>query len=217
VRVMTGTNVPVLYTTPVSANGRKTIAVARHLSLDVEIASVDVYRGEGQTPAYRSLNPWGKVPTLVDGNTVLWESNAILVYFSEVLGDYALSSRDPKRRADMLRWMFWEASHWQPVLTRVLAPRVAQILFSKPEPAIPSNWNDPELATLLQVLGAKVDTGFVCGPEICLADFALAGMTTYFRAAGFPEDEHPSVARWMARINQVPAWSSSAVDPWRAC
>ena len=56
---------PTLYTTAVSANGRKALAVARHLSVDIEVRSVNVYRGEGQADWYLRVNPRGKVPTLV--------------------------------------------------------------------------------------------------------------------------------------------------------
>lgn len=59
---------PTLYTTPVSANGRKALAVAEHLSVGLEINSVNVYRGEGRAEWYLRVNPQGKVPTLVDGD-----------------------------------------------------------------------------------------------------------------------------------------------------
>src|SRR6185369_7911270 len=118
-----------LYATPISANGRKVLAAARHLRVPVHVSLVNVYKGDGQIASYRAINPSGRIPTLVDGDFVLWESNAILVYLSECCGDFDLSSRNHQRRADILRWMFWESSHWQPALSRFLAPTVRQILF----------------------------------------------------------------------------------------
>jgi len=206
-----------LYTTAVSANGRKALAVVKHLSLDVDIECVNVYRGEGSAASYRALNPWGKVPTLVDGDFVLWESNAILVYLAETYADYALSDRDPRVRANILRWMFWESSHWQPTLARVLAPRVAQILFPSPGIApVPVSWDDAELGALLRVLSAVLESNrFVCGPAVSLADFSIAGMTPYFRATGFPDREYPSIAAWLRRTNELPAWRATEVEPWQ--
>jgi len=207
-----------LYTTAVSANGRKALALAKQLALDVEVVSVNVYRGEGSAAAYRALNPWGKVPTLVDGELVLWESNAILVYLSEACADFALSVRSHKGRANILRWMFWEASHWQPMLTRVLAPRVAQILF--PETGVaPARvvWDDPQLERMLRVLDAVFERDpFVCGPQLSIADFSIAGMTTYFRATGFPEGDYPMIAAWLGRMNQLPGWLATEVEPWQS-
>lgn len=86
-----------LYTTPLSANGRKVLAVSHHLGLDPTVELIDVYKGEGRRPAYLALNPWGKIPTLVDDDFTLWESNAILQYLSEAYGDFKLSSRAPQR------------------------------------------------------------------------------------------------------------------------
>ena len=50
-----------LYTTPLSANGRKVQAAGRHLGLDLEIRLVNVYAGEGRTPEYLRVNPTGKI------------------------------------------------------------------------------------------------------------------------------------------------------------
>lgn len=82
-----------LYTTPLSANGRKVVALSRHLGLDPEIVEVNVYAGMGRTPEFLGRNPWGKVPTLVDGDLTLWESNAILQYITEAHGGFRLHGR----------------------------------------------------------------------------------------------------------------------------
>ena len=72
-----------LYTTPLSANGRKMLALSRELGLRPQIRRVDVYRGEGRTPEYLAINPSGKIPTLVDGDLTLCESDAIGLYLCE--------------------------------------------------------------------------------------------------------------------------------------
>ena len=86
-----------LYTTPLSANGRKVLAVSHHLGLTPEIRLVNVYRGEGRSAKYLAINPSGKIPTLVDGEFTLYESNAILQYLSEAHGEYRLWSREPRQ------------------------------------------------------------------------------------------------------------------------
>jgi glutathione S-transferase len=205
-----------LYTTASSANGRKPLAVARHLGLNLDVHLIDVYRGEGQSAAYRKLNPLGKIPTLVDDGFVLRESNAILVHLAEAHGNFALSSRDARRRATILQWMFWEAAHWQPVLTRILSPRVGQMLFSPGATEVaPVAWDDAEVGRLLAVLESALQAyPFVCGEEPTIADFSLGGMTTYFHAAWFPSAEHLAIASWIDRMERIPAWSSTLVEPW---
>src|ERR1700741_3970395 len=118
-----------LYTAPMSGNGRKVHMLLEEVGAQYQLSKLDLMKGDQKQSEYLQLNPNGKVPTLVDDDFVLWESNAILVYLIEALGDCALFAREPSRRANILRWLFWEASHWQPMLTRILAARVAQILF----------------------------------------------------------------------------------------
>ena len=208
---------PTLYTTPLSANGRKVLAVARHLNVDARVELVDVYRGEGRTPAYLAINPQGKIPTLVDGDFVLWESNAIIQYLDEAYGDCALSSREPRRRADVARWLFWEAAHWQPALIPVLAPFVGHHVLpeSVRPPATTVRWDDATVHDRLVFLDAHLTgRGVLVGEETTLADFAVAGMMTYARAAAFPFDAFPHVAQWYGRIEALDAWKTTAAGPW---
>src|ERR1700736_2627360 len=172
-----------LYTTPLSANGRKVLAVSQQLELQPDIRLVNVYRGEGRTAEYLAVNPSGKIPTLVDGDLTLYESNAILQYVAEAYGDFRLWSRDPKARARIARWLYWESGHWQPVLTALLSPCVGHRLLPDvvPRPAVGPEWDAAELRPLLSVLnGALSASPFLVGEEATIADFAVAGMVTYF-------------------------------------
>jgi glutathione S-transferase len=203
-----------LYTTALSANGRKPLALCRHLGLSPAVHTVNVYTGEGRSPEYLRIEPSGKIPVLVDGDLVLSESNAILVYLSEAHGGFRLWSRDPRRRAEIARWLFWEASAWQPVLIAILADVVAARLFGR-QPVGPVRWGDAPFraaaATLERALAAH---RFVAGDELTLADLAVAGMMTYARAARFPVDDWPATAAWYARIEALEAWRATAEGRW---
>jgi len=75
------------------------------------------FLGDSKKPEYLAINPNGKVPTLVDGDTTLWESNAILCY----LGGKSDTDLWPKsaKRYDILRWMFWEANHFTQAINKI--------------------------------------------------------------------------------------------------
>ena len=60
-----------------------------------------------QDAAYLALNPNGKVPTIVDGDTVVWESNTILRYLANKRGS-PLYPGDPAGRSQVERWMDWQ-------------------------------------------------------------------------------------------------------------
>jgi glutathione S-transferase len=209
-----------LYTTPLSANGRKALAVARHLGLEAEIIEVDVYRGEGRRPGYLAIHPQGRIPALVDGDFTLWESNAILQYLAEAHGGCRLWSRDPARRADVSRWLFFEAAHWQPAWTAVLREFVGAVLLGRDAATIAAAAKRIDFADApLRAAAALVDThlhgrDFLVGDVPTLADFSVAAMLMYVRPAGFRFEGLPALGAWYARVEAIEAWRATAAGPW---
>lgn len=201
-----------LYTTPLSANGRKVLMVSHHLGLSPEIHLVNVYRGQGRTPEYLAINPSGKIPSLVDSGLALWESNAILIYLAEAYGDCRLWATTPLARADIARWLFWESSQWQPALIAVLRDFVRQQLFPSPgEAPTRVNWADATFLSQAGLLnGQLAGRPFLLGDELTLADFSVGAMMMYVRPAAFPFDAYPHIGEWLERIEALPAWQAAA-------
>jgi glutathione S-transferase len=207
-----------IYATPLSANGRKVLAVSRELGLNAEIHIVNVYRGEGRTAEYLAINPSGKIPTLVDGDFVLFESNAILIYLAEAYGKCRLWSTDSKARGRIAQWLFWESAHWQPSLSVLLSEQVGHRLLPQavPRPLSAPDWNSASLLPLLKKLEMTLSAdAFLTGSHATIADFSVAGMCTYFRAAGFPFDDFPAISRWYARIEGFDSWRATESALWR--
>lgn len=100
-----------LYHTP-SPNPQKIAFAMLELGLDCEIIPVDFTKGEQRTVEFLALNPFAKVPVLVDGDLTLWDSHAILAY----LGDKTqkLWPASASGRTDALRWLFFLAGHLYP-------------------------------------------------------------------------------------------------------
>ncbi|CAA0099509.1 Glutathione S-transferase GstB [BD1-7 clade bacterium] len=96
-----------LYTIVGSPNSRKVLAVIDHIGLDVEVEYLDLAAGDTQQPGYMALNPNAMVPTLVDGDLTLWESNAIIQYIADKAGADELYPKDLAQRADIARWQCW--------------------------------------------------------------------------------------------------------------
>jgi GST-like protein len=69
-----------------SPNPQKVTFALKELDLDCEIVPVDLAKGEQREAAFRAVNPFGRVPVLVDGDLTLTESQAILVYLGEKTG-----------------------------------------------------------------------------------------------------------------------------------
>ena len=89
----------------------KVRAVASHLGIPLEFEQLDPTKGETRTPQYLALNPTGRTPTLVDGDFVLWESDAIMQYLASKKPN-TLWPDDPRTRADIMRWQNWQSAHW---------------------------------------------------------------------------------------------------------
>jgi glutathione S-transferase len=206
-----------IYATPLSANGRKVLAVTRHLGLNPEIHEVNVYRGEGRSAEYLAVNPSGKIPALIDGEFMLAESNAILLYLAEAHGGNRLWSSEAKQRARIAQWLFWESAHWQPTLIACLSAVVGHRLLpdSVPRPQHPPDWNgasvQPVMKTLESALGSAA---FLTGPKATIADFSVAGMMTYFKAAEFPFPNFPMICAWYARIGAFESWRETLSPIW---
>lgn len=190
-----------LYTNLFSPNARKVHAVADELGIELETQTIDLRAGEQRTPEYLSLNPNGKVPTLVDGDTVLWESNAIMCYLAGK-GDTELWPKSAKRY-DILRWMFWESNH----LTNAMNRLFAQKFFNRDNPdhnIIEAATKDfRKYATVLD--GNLAHNEYVTGDTLTLADFAIGVCFGYAVPLELPVEGLDHVNRWWAAFSATPS------------
>ena len=91
----------VLHGFPMSPNTRRALLALEEVSAEYRLEPVDLMTGAQKSEAYRKLNPTGRVPTLVDGEMVLWESNAILVYLAEKFPDRLFGGKSAVERAEV--------------------------------------------------------------------------------------------------------------------
>ena len=181
-----------LYTNLFSPNARKVHAVANELGIELETQTLDLRAGEQRTPEYLALNANGKVPTLVDGDTVLWESNAIMCYLAGK-GDTELWPKSAKRY-DILRWMFWESNH----LTNALNRLFGQKFFNRDNPdqgIIDRATKD--FRKYAEVLDAQLaNNAHVTGDTLTLADFAIGVCFGYIQPLELPVEGLDNIHRW---------------------
>jgi len=103
-----------LYHFVFSTNARRAVMTAVHLEAKVDLVAVDLARREHLKPGYLALNPNGKVPVLEDDGFVLWESHAIMQYLADKTPGQTVYPQEARARADVNRWLFWSAHHFQP-------------------------------------------------------------------------------------------------------
>jgi glutathione S-transferase len=95
-----------------------------------------------------------------DGEFVLSESNAILLYLAEAHGANRLWSSDTRQRSRIAQWLFWESSHWQPTLIALLSELVGHRLPPEriPRPQHPADWSSAPVQLVLDTLEAGLTT-----------------------------------------------------------
>ncbi len=107
-------------------NPTKVALFLEEAGLPYEAIPVDTRKGDQHKPEYKAINPNAKVPAIVDGDAVVFDSNAILLYLAEKTGKF-LPPNTPKARGELLSWLMFVASgvgpySGQAVHFRVYAP-----------------------------------------------------------------------------------------------
>jgi glutathione S-transferase len=109
----------------------------RELGVDFEFIKVDLQKGEQRQPEFLALNPAAKLPVLVDGDFVLTESVAIVLYLAEKYPDKGLLPKGLIPRAEAHRWLLFTATELEQPLWRIsrhtaLYPKAKRIAAEVP-------------------------------------------------------------------------------------
>lgn len=150
--------------------------------------------GGNDKPEYLAMNPNGRVPVVIDGDFVMWESNSIIRYLARQ-SKSDLYPSDFKARQTVERWMDWELS--------LLAPRHAPVFIgmvrTKPEDrdqgvidGALAQWNAG-----MQVLEDQLaENAFVAGSAFTLADIPIAPIVHRWFNLDIDRIEAPNIKRW---------------------
>ena len=100
-----------LYGSPLSGHSHRVLLFLNLLDLPHEFIAVDLAHGAHKRPEFLAKNPFGLVPVIEDGDTTLYDSNAILVYLAVKYDDGAWLPRDPIGAATVQRWLSLAAGY----------------------------------------------------------------------------------------------------------
>jgi len=195
-----------LYALPGSLNSRKLLALIHHLDLPVEIDAMTV--DQLRSDDYAAINPNRLAPTLVDGDFILWESNAIGLYLAQ---DSVMVPTGLRPRADALRWLHWEAVHYNRALGAIFFETIVRPQLGWGEA------NQPlvddalvQIGRFLPVLDAHLaDRQFMLGERLRFVDFAVASAEPYRGRVPIDFDRYAHVQRFYDGIARLPAWQKA--------
>lgn len=186
-----------------SPNPLKVALFLEESGLPYELVPVDTRKGEQHAPSFSAINPNAKTPALVDGDAVVFDSNAILLYLAEKTGQF-LPANTPEARAQMYSWLMLVATG--------IGPYSGQAVHFKhfaPEPkAYAVNRYGFEAQRHWDLIDARLaQHPYMLGDEYTLVDMAVWG---WARAVPFilgPDawTTLPNVKRLLDQVNARPA------------
>lgn len=206
-----------LYHHPLSSNARKPLMVASALGVELELHNVALEKGEQKRAEFLALNPSGAVPVLVDGDLVLPESNAIMVYLCEIAGEKGevLYPRGAKAHAPILRWLFWASNHMGPAIAGLNFENNLKKLFGQGEADAGQVARHERFFTqFASVLdGVLAGSKYLVGDAPTLADYGVSAPFMYEKAAKLPMDGYEHLRAWLGRMHETEAWKKT--DPFK--
>ena len=189
-----------LYHHPLSGHAHRARLFLSLLGIEHELVQVDLAKREHKQEQFLKLNPFGQVPVLDDGGTIVSDSNAILVYLAKKTGRTDWLPEDPEGAAAVQRWLSVAAGQIAhgPAQARLINVFKAPY---RPEEVIPRSH-----AILALIEAALEGRSFIVAERPTIADVAL-----YSYVARAPEGDvdlqpYANIRTWLERIEALPGF-----------
>ncbi len=165
-----------------------------------EVVPIDLKAGQQKSPEFLKINPMGKIPVLRDGDTIVTEGPAILLYLADKFPKAGLAPAiDAPERGAYLRWMFFYGSCFEPACV--------DISLKRETPASMAGWGKPD--DVLNTLSAAVKPGpWLLGDRFSAADVLIGSGLAYM--LGFNViPARPEYLDYIARMEARPAHAAA--------
>jgi len=189
-----------LYVHPLSGHSHRARLFASLVGVSHELVEVDLKSGAHKKPEFLALNPFGQVPVLQDGDVVVSDSNAILVYLAKKLGLTEWLPEDPSGAAAVQRWLSVAAGE---VAYGPAAARLVTVFGSSHNPEEVIGRAHALLAKLEKHLG---DRDWLVGHRPTIADVSLYSYIARAPEGNVDRFRYHNVTAWLARIEALPGF-----------
>lgn len=196
-----------------SSNVQKVMWLVGELGLEHERIDAGGKFGGLNTPEFLSMNPHGRIPVLQDGDTVVWESHAVLRYLAAKAGDPRFWPEQAAARARADQWIEWTQTQLQRSFMDVFwgyyrtpeAQRDPQFV----ESAIERTNND-----FLLLDGQMSGRSFLLGDDLSLADIPAASTLYRYFEMDISRPSLPNIEAWYARLQERQAYRDHVMVPF---
>jgi glutathione S-transferase len=179
-----------LHTTLLSGHGHRVKLFLTLLDLPFEVIELDMRAGDNRRPEY--------LPTIEDGDTVLFDSNAILVYLAKRYGDASWLPEDALGAAAVQRWLSLAAGQiaYGPCAARLVT------VFGAP---LHLDTAQNIALKLFDVLDAELASkDFAAGDRVSIADIAAHTYIAHAPEGGISLEPYPNIRAWLRRVEALP-------------
>jgi glutathione S-transferase len=189
-----------LYYYPLSGHAHRAHLGLSLLGIPHDLVEVNLAAGEHKSPEFLKLNPFGQVPVLIDGETVIADSNAILVYAARQFGKTEWLPQTPAGEAAVQRWLSVAAGEiaYGPCAARLIT------VFGRAFDV------DEVMARAHRILGLVDATlashAYLTGATPTLADIALYSYISSAPEGNVDLSGYPQVLAWLRRIEALPGF-----------
>ena len=187
-----------LYTSPKSGNGYKVELFLNLLGLEFEriYVKIDYANQSHKTAEYLAINPRGQVPSLVDNDLNLWESQSILVYLAKQYADESWLPQDPADMAETIRWLSFSAAE----IDGLAAARRIR-LFGQDHDLVPHQ--EKGIGGLKLMDAHLANRSFLVGSSPTVADIACYPYVAMAAEGEVDLAPFKNVQAWVERIQQM--------------
>jgi glutathione S-transferase len=195
-----------------SINTQKVLWTLGELGLEFERFDVGGAFGGLDTASYTSINPNRRIPTIRDGDLVLWESNVIVRYLAARYGGGSLWIAAPAERAAAERWMDWQH-------TTLLDPmRSVFVGLAQTPPGERDSAAIGAAAEALHRVWSRLDLhlrgrAFVAGPHLTMADIPAGAWCHRYHQIEVDRSGLDALTGWYTRLTTRPAYQNAVMGP----
>jgi glutathione S-transferase len=186
-----------------SINVQKVLWTLDEIGIPYERIEAGGAFGVVATPEYKRMNPNSLVPVIEDEGFVLWESNAIVRYLAAKHAEGTLWPRELRQRADIDRWMDWQATTCTPAMRDAFW----QLVRTAPERRDAAAVEASRVATekIMAILDAHLaGRACVAGNSFSPADIVLGCAVHRWLNLPLPREPRPDIERWFATLRARP-------------
>ena len=186
-----------LYNMMESGNCYKIRLFLNILGLDYNTIEVDLKKNEQKTAEFLKLNPRGEIPVLVDNETVVWDSQAILVYLAKKYGHHEWLPESAEELAHLMQWLCFAE---QEIFSSLMKAR-SIVKFGRPGDLDQAKSLAEET---LKIIDDQLDRqSWIALDRFSIADIACYPYLALAGQANISLKEYAAIQRWMNQIEQL--------------